>query len=103
MWILQLNDMRAPKIEMNTIVCKAETKEELQDLLVHELVEPYKEDKWGKTYRKGGPLEWYNPPFSFSGSFGAHLIDIGTEDSWAEDARMSYRESVSEIPDVPVY
>lgn len=101
MWILQLNDMRSPKIEINTIIFKAETKEELEDLLVHELVEPYQEDKWGKTYRKGGPLEWYNPPFS--GNFGVHLIDIGTEDSWAEDARSTYRTTVSGIPDAPIY
>lgn len=101
MWILQLNDMRSPKIERHTIICKAETKEELEEFLIHEQVEPYQDGQWGKCYRKDGPLEWYNPPFG--GSMPVHLIDIGTEDSWAEDARLAYGECVSRVPDAPIY
>ena len=99
MWILQLNDMRSPKIEITTVVCKAETPEELEAFLKREEVGLYQEDGWGKHYRKDGPLEWYNPPFG--GSMGDHLTNIGTEDMWAEAARMNYREGLSTIPDIP--
>lgn len=72
MWILQLNDMRSHKIEMSTTVCRAETKEELETFLERERVDSYKDDMWSKGYRKGGPLEWYNPPWDFT----PHIIEI---------------------------
>jgi hypothetical protein len=85
-WILFLNDMRMAHSEDTTPVARADTKEELEALMVREKVEPYTDPSglpptspetepsassyrcnsqtWHKSYRKGGPLEWYNPPWN---------------------------------------
>ena len=63
-WILNLNDMRFPHVEDLVYVCWANTLEELQAFVNREQVETYKDDKWGKTFRKFGPLEWYNKPWN---------------------------------------
>lgn len=100
MWVLLLNDMRAPHYEHVEPVACAETKEELEQFVKDETVELYKTDnegrvpetppsvsakldlstgemsmgdislgsthgsnaKWCKTFRHGGPLEWFNKP-----------------------------------------
>ncbi len=89
MWVLMLNDMRSSKAEILEAVAKAETKEQLEAFIERERVEPYsdpienpREDtayaafpkSWGKTFRKGGPLEWYNPPFR--SYIERHFIDV---------------------------
>lgn len=66
-WFLRLNDMRSSKIEYSEVVCWAETEQELADLLEREKVEGYDDGKWGKSFRQGGPLEWYNQPFDGMG------------------------------------
>lgn len=81
MFILSLNDMRSGKIEHLTTVCQADTEKELLDLIEREKVHQYWEEfdpgrgtdpnafdyippkKWSKCFRKGGPLEWFNPPY----------------------------------------
>lgn len=60
MWALFMNDMRSAKIEFHEPICWADTRQELIDLLVTERVEAYRDGQWGKSYRKGGPLEWKN-------------------------------------------
>jgi hypothetical protein len=66
MWILYLNDMRSAKFEYLEPVVRAETKEALKAFLARNEVESYVDEqwgkKWGKSYRKGGPLEWFNHP-----------------------------------------
>lgn len=66
-WILMLNDMRSPKIEYSELAIVAGSREEIEAILTSETVEPYRDDGWFKTFRKGGPLEWFNRP---SPSFG---------------------------------
>lgn len=63
MWILSLSSMTWPKYE-NSLqqVAWAETREELEALVERERVEPYKDDEFSKNFRKGGPLEMFNPP-----------------------------------------
>jgi hypothetical protein len=68
-WILQLNDMREPHSEVLRAVCRADTVEQLMELLVRERVETYETPRdptfcvnWVKSFRQGGPLEWFNPP-----------------------------------------
>ena len=61
---LYMNDMRSPKFEQLTLVATG-TEAELRQLLAEESVESYREERpngmwWGKTFRKGGPLEWFN-------------------------------------------
>lgn len=60
LFVMRLNDMRAPKIEYLTVVCMG-TLEECRALIDRESVDWYSDGNWGKSFRKGGPLEWYNP------------------------------------------
>lgn len=69
MFILLLNNMKSAKIEYCDEVCWAETREALEELLQREKVPTYVDEYYGKrfskTYRKDGPLEWYNKPSGF--------------------------------------
>jgi hypothetical protein len=97
MWVLLLNDMRAANIENIQPVCIAETKQELLNLLEAERVERYTTDnRWGKTYRQGGPLEWMNPPWDHEDHL--HFQDVGTSEDWAESACRDYQERVLSLP-----
>lgn len=97
MYVLLLNDMRSPKIEMLTPICRAETKEELEAFISRERVEPYKTDEhWHKVYRQGGPLEWFNEPYGFDAE--RHFLDVRTENEWVERARRDFNEQILPIP-----
>jgi len=63
MWVLFLNDMRSDKYEYVQPALRAETREEILDFLKQERVETYKDGRFSKSFRQGGPLEWCNPPF----------------------------------------
>ena len=97
MFILQLNDMRALNVENLRPVARAETKEELQRLLDNEKVESYSDGRWGKSYRHGGPLEWYNTPCSVDPS----IVSVGSADEWAEKARQQFEEQIMSLPTAP--
>lgn len=96
MWVLFLNDMRSSNIENLSPVGRANTKEELIAYLAREKVEPYRDDRWGKTYRQGGPLEWYNPPYVSEERL--HFQNAGHEDEWAANARRDYQARVMSLP-----
>ncbi len=64
MWNLFLNDMRAAHAEDLAAVGWAATREALEAVLAGERVEPYTDGRWNKAFRKGGPLEWCNEPWS---------------------------------------
>lgn len=65
-WVLLLNNMRAAKVEIQTAVAKAHDPQDLRGFLERERVAPYRtDDRWGKVYRRGGPLEWFNAPYDF--------------------------------------
>ena len=96
MFVLKLNDMRSPQIEMLKNVARAETEEELLEFVKREKVEVYADDSWGKHYRKGGPLEWYNPLEPFG-----HIMDIGTKADWMQNAANEFDGVVTSIPEVP--
>ncbi len=95
MFVLELNDMRAVKIEILMTVRRSESKQALVDFVTNESVENYMDGRWSKSFRKDGPLEWYNPP-SHEGNF----VNVGTEDSWREDAAIIYREAVLSVPEL---
>jgi hypothetical protein len=62
-WILSLNDMRSAHVEDLSPAFCAETAEELRAFLLAETVPTYQtHNRWGKTFREGGPLEWFNRP-----------------------------------------
>jgi hypothetical protein len=60
MFILYLNDMRSAHVEDIHPICHAETREALLSFVEGETVPSYTDGRWGKSFRKGGPLEWYN-------------------------------------------
>jgi hypothetical protein len=89
MWILCLNDIRHGRFEDLTPVVRADTKKALELFVDSERCEPYTDCgdrtiihdtdsiaqdagravpeqiegyRWSKVFKKGGPLEWYNPP-----------------------------------------
>lgn len=59
-YALILNDMRQPNIENIEVVKIADTKEELMDWYKSMQVESYLDGQWGKQFKKGSKLEWYN-------------------------------------------
>lgn len=60
--VLFLNDMRMAHIEMVEPIAKADSREEIEKFLEAEKVPLYQDGPWSKSYRAGGPLEWYNVP-----------------------------------------
>ena len=59
---LYLNKMTDPKIEMRRLVVVSDSVEDIIKFLEMERVPDYKDGAWSKSFRRGGPLEWYNPP-----------------------------------------
>lgn len=77
MWGLYLGNMRHSNYEYSTeLVALSEFREPLIQLALRELVEPYEDEYYGKTFKKsfskGGLLEWFNPP-------GFRLVDTVNE------------------------
>lgn len=102
MWVLRLNDMRAPQIEIMTFVCRAERREDLEALLQRELTTPYTtDDRWNKVYRQGGPLEWFNPPWQDESA----IVDVGTREQVVELAARNadawYVDNILSLPECP--
>lgn len=95
MHILQLNDMRSSKVENLTPIARAETKKILETFMEKEKTDLYSDDRWQKNYRQGGPLEWYNPPFSMN----AHILNVGSADEWAATARREFEETIMRLPE----
>jgi hypothetical protein len=58
-WGLVLNPMTGP-CEHSVVVLTSKDRAELEKALTDEKVEPYRDGRWTKVYRAGGPLEWYN-------------------------------------------
>jgi len=68
--------MRGPKSEILEPAFRADTREELVAFLARERVDPYRDGRWGKVYRQGGPLEWFNEPMGFEEERAFVEIDI---------------------------
>ena len=106
MWMLYLNDMRSSNIETLTAVARAEDKETLENLLISEKVESYSDGRWGKSFRKGGPLEWFNKPWTIDEEEGRVIVkilpleDILHREHLALDLhiREEYKHEVESVP-----
>lgn len=96
MWILMLNDMRSRKMEELKEVVKSETKEQLEDFIKSELVDLYRENGWHKSFRKGGPLEWYNPPVDDDEAFRI----VASLEELLETATKGYHKKLDSIPTI---
>jgi len=96
MWVLLLNDMRSPNIENLSIVGRAETREQIEQFLASEKVDGYNDGRWGKSYRAGGPLEWFNPPWDFESH--KHFVNVGTIDDAIRNAAMTWERQIMSLP-----
>ena len=96
MWLLQLNDMRSPRIEIMTPVARAESRAVLMALLTREDTAPYRDGQWSKRFRQGGPLEWFNPP-SF-GEMDECLFEMVSLDTFLERQRAAYQAHLDSFP-----
>lgn len=96
-WILLLNDMRSPKSEFLQPVAQASSREELTNFLMRERVTGYPDatatNIWHKVHRRGGPLEWFNPP---TGHPNDHLQILPSE----EEILARFRAQKAIIPSV---
>lgn len=101
MFVLRLNRM-AGKSEYSDPAARAETREDLEAFLQREQVEPYYDGHWHKTFRAGGPLEWFNPPEWNTERCG--IFDMGTREQFLEKssrlAEDHWAQFCSEVPDV---
>lgn len=100
MWLLRLNPV-TDRAESVRIVAWAETEQQLLDFLQQESVEPYKDDRFHKVFRQGGPLEWYNPPYNgYTFSDTPAIIDVGTVQNWIDDTIKQYNDIRSKYMEV---
>lgn len=121
MWVLMLNDMRNSKIEILTTVIRSETKEALKEFVNSQKVDSYIDAaehithhttgflagttdhkgsySYHKSFKKGGILEWYNPPYDCDEH--KHYVNVGTEQDWIEEAKKNYATCVLSIPAIP--
>ena len=72
------------RTEAGRIAIMSDDKEKLVKTYESEFVDSYDDDRFRKVFRKGGPLEWYNPLFTLearSDPYGHGLkeewIDLG--------------------------
>jgi hypothetical protein len=62
-WILNMNPMTG-RAEGITIAALAYHRESLVQFYNEEKVESYRDGQWGKSFKAGGRLEWFNPLYS---------------------------------------
>lgn len=68
-WILYLNRMTDAHIEDISPVGFAETRGALEAFVKQQSVPLYRDGQYMKTFKKGGPLEWFNPPDGWSHNY----------------------------------
>lgn len=122
-FFLFLNDMRSSHVEELTRVCRADTIEELQALIDREKVEPYTDTgshaivhdtdseaktaghtvleqkpsyTWGKVFRKGGPLEWFNAPHEYKLT-KQFVVTVPSEQEYLENVRRDYQQTMFNV------
>jgi len=126
MYMLALNDMRGAHVEQVQPIFRADTKEALKVFVGSQLVPPYEDVQarermdedgvmqvhdtysWSKIFRKGGPLEWCNPPDPTDDN--ENYILVREEDEFVravmvdyeKQVRENFQRSVLSVPLVPV-
>ena len=93
-WLLRMNRMTDPKVELMTNVALAESKEALKSYVEKEKVEPYTDGEWHKIFRKDGPLEWFNAPMFDEESF----IKVMSLDEVISKTVEDYNDHFSGVP-----
>lgn len=77
---LILNPMQG-RCEEQRVIAASDSREELKAAWDAEKVEPYRDGQWYRSYRKGGPLEWFNPPMGGDTDFRNGIIEL-RRDGW---------------------
>lgn len=103
-YVLTLNDMRFEKYEDLVDVAWSTSIDALVDLLLDQRVDTYKDGRFAKSFRKGGPLEWYNVPNV--PIIGKELLEAThgkirkcvSEDEAAERERKFHQEWLARMP-----
>jgi hypothetical protein len=122
-FFLFLNDMRSSHVEELTRVCRADSVEELQALIDRERVELYTDTgshaivnytdsvarnagravlepipayRWGKGFRKGGPLEWFNPPHEYKLT-PQFVVTVPSEQEYLDKVRIDYQQTIFNV------
>lgn len=93
-FVLLLNDMQFSKVEIVSPVARARSAAELQQLVERERVEGYCDGRWGKTFRRGGPLEWKNDPRDGSGD----IIAVYAVAVPSPDTQIVTTETLRQVP-----
>lgn len=75
-WGVYLNDMRMSNVENRELVIVGPSLEAVEQFMLRERVEPYRDERWAKVFRKGGPLEWCNLP---EPCFGQWPVELASE------------------------
>ena len=91
-----LNDMRSSNVEMMQPVARADSIEQIKAYLSSQKVEPYSDGSWRKSFRQGGPMEWFNQVTFDSESF----IHVGSRYDWADDAMRNWDNNIGSLPTV---
>jgi hypothetical protein len=84
-----------------TAVARAETTDELIELMNAQRIEPRLDGHLVKHFRPGGPLEWCAPPKGeVADNDEPYILDVGTIDIWIELAKKDYEDNIMAIPSV---
>lgn len=97
-FMLYLNPMPANCEKVNLVAIAYEEGKLKQWYRDQFAEKPYQDDRWHKTFKKEGPLEWYNPLHEdkddFSPSFEAHFEEVWTTfeaiDNYLDNAKASF-------------
>jgi len=74
MYALILNNMTEPNIENVEVVKAGNTRQELVDFYKKHLAKKaWRDDKWGKAFKKDSPLEWFNPVYNIESGDKSHF------------------------------
>lgn len=107
MWVLLLNDMRHSKVEFLTPVARAKNVEDLGVFVKTHKVDLYMDEEergdggtyqWAKEFRKGSPLEWYNPPRAWAHPYRNAGTLEGCIQQAGEQGRVWWERMVASVP-----
>lgn len=79
---LILNRMTAPDYEIGETVAVSTEYDKLVEWYKSQIApEPWRDGRWGKTFAKGTPLEWFNPVVNLGlNDYNPYLF--GIKDEW---------------------
>ena len=98
---LVLNRMTMANIESSTIAAVSYNEQTLIDWAESQKApEPWRDGQWGKEYKKGSPLEWFNPPSNYLPELSSW--GHGLQHQWAEQKEIdAFLKANGEIYMVP--